>query len=79
MTDQWWSWMLGAFGIIGLYLVTRKLWSGFAIGLLVQFLWLAYAIATKQYGFVMTALAYGAVNTLGLINWAKEDKRCSVD
>lgn len=67
----WWSYLLAAIGVFGLYLTTRKLWHGFAVGVAVQLLWITYAIVTRQYGFIASALAYGAVNTLGLIRWTR--------
>ena len=70
----WWSYLLAAIGVFGLYLTTRKLWHGFAIGVAVQLLWIAYALTTHQYGFIASALAYGAVNTLGLWRWLTTGK-----
>lgn len=56
-----WSYVLGAIGILGIYLAgKRNLW-GWAIGLGAQGLWLIYAIVTAQYGFIFTAVAYAAI------------------
>lgn len=68
---MWWSWTLAAVGVFGLWLTTRKLWQGFAVGVAVQALWITYAVATRQWGFIASALAYGAVNTLGLVRWRR--------
>lgn len=67
-----WSWILAAIGVFGLYLTTRKLAAGYAVGMLVQVLWIAYAITTKQYGFIFSAIAYGTVNSYGYYSWTKE-------
>lgn len=67
-----WSWILAAIGVTGLYLTTRKLAVGFAVGVAVQVIWIAYAFATEQWGFIASALAYGAVNALGLYRWTRE-------
>jgi hypothetical protein len=36
-------------------------------------LWIAYALATKQYGFIAMALAYAAVYIKSYIHWRKEE------
>jgi hypothetical protein len=75
---MWWSWSLAAIGVTGLYLVTRRNWRGYLIGVGVQFLWVAYAVVTRQWGFILSALVYGAVNMIGLVGWRREAKRCAV-
>lgn len=72
MSPQAWSWLLGALGVLGLYLAGRRSPWGWALGIGVQILWLAYALATRQWGFIATALAYGAVNIVNL-------RRCLAD
>ncbi len=54
-----WSLALAAGGVLGLYLAGRKNLWGWAIGLAMQGLWIAYAIVTTQYGFLLSAAAYG--------------------
>lgn len=66
-----WSWILAAIGVFGLWLTTKRMWQGFAVGVAVQLLWIAYALTTSQYGFIASALAYGAVNSLGLYRWTR--------
>ena len=73
--SQLWSWSLAAIGVTGLYLVTRRNWRGYLIGVFVQFLWIAYAVVTGQWGFILSALVYGFVNALGLVGWRREEKR----
>lgn len=64
--SQWWSWGLTAVGVIALYLAGSGRRVGWAIGVASQVLWLAYAVATKQYGFIAASLAYGWVHAR---NW----------
>jgi flagellar biosynthesis protein FliR len=68
----WWSIALAGIGVFGLFLTTKKLPIGFAIGFFVQLLWVAYAIATQQWGFIGSAAAYGWVNFRGWRLWTKE-------
>jgi hypothetical protein len=53
-------------GVTGLFLAGRGGWLGWAIGIFAQLLWFAYALVTKQYGFIVSAIAYGAVNVVNL-------------
>lgn len=65
----WWSWLLAGIGIVGLYVAGSKKAWGWLIGLAVQVLWIAYALATEQYGFVASALAYGFVYGRNYLRW----------
>lgn len=75
MISPWWSVVLTAIGATGIYLTTRKLWAGFAVGLAVQVLWMTYAVVTKQWGFIGSAVIYGWVNFLGLRRWLDDKRR----
>lgn len=68
----YWSWILTAVGVTGLYLAGRKVWWAWFIGLGAQALWIAYALATKQYGFIVAALAYGWVYAVNGRKWVME-------
>jgi hypothetical protein len=67
-----WSWVLTAVGVLGLYLAGRKRWEGWLVGLSAQALWLAYAVSTRQYGFIVSAFAYGWVYGKNLRAWRRE-------
>lgn len=73
MIPVWWSILLTAAGVTGLWLAGRRSSWGWAIGLAAQALWIAYAIATQQWGFIISALAYGAVYGRNLQRWRRED------
>lgn len=67
MISLWWSFALTTIGVTGLVLVYRsQSLVGPCIGLGVQALWIAYAIATKQWWFLLSAITYGAANIYGL-------------
>jgi hypothetical protein len=62
VSAQWWSWLLMAVGVTGLFLAGRARPAvGWSIGLGAQLLWVAYALSTRQLGFLVSAGAYGAV------------------
>lgn len=69
-----WSFVLAAVGIAGIYLAGRKSKWGWGLGLAAQVLWLVFALTTAQYGFILTAVAYGAVYGKNLWQWHKEDR-----
>lgn len=71
---MWWSWVLTAVGVTGLYLAGRKVWWAWFVGLGAQVLWVAYALATKQYGFIVAAFAYGWVYAVNGRKWALSRK-----
>jgi nicotinamide riboside transporter PnuC len=67
-----WSFVLAAVGILGIWLAGRKNIWGWAIGLFAQVLWVAYALVTVQYGFLLTAFGYGWVYATNWLRWRKE-------
>lgn len=73
-----WSWLLAFLGITGLWFVGNKSKWGWIIGISVQSLWIAYAIVTHQYGFILSALAYAGVNLRNLIKWRKDESNSDV-
>lgn len=68
-----WSYVLMAVGVFGLYLAGRKSKWGWAVGIAAQVLWIAYAIATQQWGFIISAIAYGAVYIKNFVTWRREE------
>jgi nicotinamide riboside transporter PnuC len=69
-----WSWVLAAIGVTGIFFVGKKTIWGWLILLLNECIWIAYAINTKQYGFIVAALAYAGVYIKSYLAWNKEEK-----
>lgn len=59
--NPYWSYLLTIVGVFGLWLAGRKDRRGWMVGIGAQSLWIAYATATHQWGFYVSALAYGWV------------------
>ncbi len=68
-----WSWILAAIGICGIFLVGRKTIWGWLILCVNECLWIAYALATDQYGFIAMAIAYAAIYIKSFIHWRNDD------
>lgn len=69
---MYWSYILATIGVAGIYFVGRKDIWGWYVLLFNECLWIAYALATDQYGFILSALAYAAVYIKSYVHWSKE-------
>lgn len=67
--NEYWSYLLTAVGAVGLYIAGRKHPAGWLVGLGAQGLWIAYALSTKQYGFLFSSLIYGSVYARNYRAW----------
>jgi len=72
--NQWWSYALAAVGIAGIWLAGKKDWRGWALGAAAQVLWIIYAVVTQQWGFIASAIAYGAVYLTNMRRWLHEER-----
>ena len=72
MSLFWWSWLLTIIGITGFVLAGRKVWWAWYVNIGCQGLWFAYAIVSKQYGFIASALLYTIVFSQNAKKWTKE-------
>ena len=70
--SPYWSYALTAVGVFGLYLAGRRDRRGWLVGVAAQALWVAYATATRQWGFYISALAYGAVYLKNARAWRRD-------
>jgi hypothetical protein len=66
------DWVLTVIGLTGFVLAGRRVWWAWYINLACQALWLAYALVTHQYGFIVAALAYSVVFTRNAVRWTRE-------
>jgi nicotinamide riboside transporter PnuC len=72
---QYWSWLLAIIGVTGIFFVGRKTIWGWHILLLNETLWITYAVITKQYGFIFSALAYAVVYIKSYLLWRREAEK----
>ena len=75
----WWaSWVLSVLGVVGIWLTGKKHWHGFAVGIVNEIAWVAYAIKTHQIGFIFGSTIYIAVYSLNINKWLSEAKRSKI-
>lgn len=67
-----WSWILAVIGVTGIFLVGRKTIWGWLVLCVNECIWIAYGLATKQYGFIVMALAYAVVYVKSYMHWRKD-------
>lgn len=72
--DRWMSWALAPFGIAGMLIVGRKNAWGWALSILTQFLWIAYALAIHQYGMILGSALYLGVYVKNLRRWLRDGR-----
>jgi hypothetical protein len=72
--NQWWSWILAVIGVSGIYVVGNKNMLGWLVLCINECIWILYALATKQYGFIIMALAYASVYIKSFRQWRAEEK-----
>ena len=57
---EWWSWILTAIGFVVFWWSGRSR-NGWLLGILWELLWIAYALMSKQWGFVVAGVGYAAI------------------
>lgn len=67
----YWSWILAVVGVSGMFLVGQKVLKGWIVLFCNECLWIAYALSTKQYGFIVMATAYIIVYIRSYSEWRK--------
>jgi nicotinamide riboside transporter PnuC len=70
-----WSYTLAGLGVLSLYLTGKKLKSGWVVGLINSGLWIIYGLTTEQYGFIVSAFVFIAVQYKNYVAWDREEKR----
>ena len=70
--NEVWSWALTAVGLTCFFLAGRKVWWAWYVGIAGQALWLAYSLATAQWGFLAGVVAYTVVYVKNAHSWTQE-------
>ena len=71
MTPLVWSWILACMGVIGMFFVGKKRWEAFLWLIVMECLWVVFALQTKTYGFILGSIAYIIVYMRNANLWRK--------
>lgn len=62
-----------AFTLLAMWLIARKDWRGWAVGLGNQLLWLALIVATQAWGLLLLMSALVVLYTRALVRWRHDE------
>lgn len=71
--------ILSIIGVSGLFTIGLHKWWGWVIAFVNECLWIGFAIATKQYGFILGAVVYGAVNAYNAMKWKSKSGKWTIE
>lgn len=74
-----WSWLLAGLGIAQIVMTGRHMRSGWLVGLATSAVWAAFAIATSQYGFLVSAVVFASIHVRNWLAWGAPPEREAVD
>lgn len=67
--------ILSIVGVTALIIIGRNHWAGWILAFINECLWVWFAIHSKQYGFIIGAAFYGAVNAYNAARWRTIERR----
>lgn len=67
--------ILSVVGVSALWLIGRKRWYGWLIAWGNECLWVAFAVSTRQYGFIVGSAVYGTLNMANAIVWKRDEQK----
>jgi hypothetical protein len=74
MTELQWSWLLACMGIVGMYFVGKKRWEAFMWLIVMECLWVIFALQTETYGFIVGSMSYIVVYIRNAKLWRNTNK-----
>ncbi len=69
---EYWSYILAIVGITGIFFVGKKTAWGWLVLFANECLWITYALLSKQYGFILMAIAYMFIYIKSYREWISE-------
>lgn len=71
--NPWWSIALTVGALVSCWLIGDRRRVGYLVGNALQAGWLAYAVVTEQWAFVLSAVVFVVVNTRNYRKWKHLD------
>lgn len=68
----WLDWILGGSTVAIKILMLRKVWWSPLFGVIIQTLWVTYAFALEEYGFLITPVIMTPIYAIHVKKWHKE-------
>lgn len=68
------SLVISVITLVGMWLVSRKRWQGWAVGLANQFLWFWLIVTTGQWGLLLLLVALVYIYGRALITWRRDEQ-----
>lgn len=68
---DFWSYGLALLGIGQIVLTGQKKRIGWLLGLATSCVWVAFALVTKQYGFLISSAVFASIHIRNWIEWGK--------
>jgi hypothetical protein len=65
-------------GLLVHWIAGNKHKAAWLVGIALQGQWTAYAVVTRQWGFIMSAMVYAGIYARNYRRWALEEKRKAV-
>ena len=75
MTPLQWSWLLAGMGVLGMYFIGKKRWEAFLWLIVMECLWIVFALQTNTYGFIVGSLSYIVVYARNAHLWKSSNSR----
>jgi hypothetical protein len=69
LSPEVWSWLAASLSIIGLWLSGHNPRVGWAYGICIQAVWVAYGLDTGQSGMLMLSFAFVVIYSRNLFRW----------
>lgn len=72
MSNDTWSYLVTAVGLVGFFLAGNKVWWAWYVNIGCQVLWFYFGLTSGQHGFLIGAFFYTGVFTKNAIAWTRE-------
>jgi len=71
----WWSWCLTLMSLLVAWLAGSKRRIAWLVGIAAQCMWLAYAVTTRQWGFIVSVIAFCCIYWRNWRQWSRQGAR----
>jgi nicotinamide riboside transporter PnuC len=73
--NEWGSWAVSLGGLFAWWIMGRKTWWAWYVVLVNEMGWIAFGVATRQYGFALTSVPFTAIGIRNAYKWTQEHRQ----